>query len=158
MQAIVHHRYGPPTEVMALEEVDDPPVGPGDVLVRTRAAAVNWADCAITTGLPYMVRLPFGVKAPREGVRGTDVAGTVERVGDAVTGLHPGQDVFGWCTGAFAQRVAAPADQLLPVPDGLTFEQAAAVPMAATVALQAFRTVSSTTPARTSRRATSATT
>lgn len=146
MKAIVHHRYGPPREVLGLEDVAVPAVGEHDVLVRVRAAAVNWADWALTLGLPYMLRLPYGLRAPRAGIRGTDVAGTVEQVGAAVSDLRPGDDVFGWCTGAFAQYAVTAADHLVTKPSTLAFGAAAGVPMAGMVALQAMRDIADVQP------------
>jgi NADPH:quinone reductase-like Zn-dependent oxidoreductase len=146
MKAVVHHRYGPPSQILHLEEVERPTVGDADVLLRVGAAAVNWADWALTNGIPYMLRLPYGLRAPRQGIRGTDVAGTVEQVGQAVSGLRPGDEVFGWCTGAFAEYVVTAADHLVTKPASLPFEQAAAVPMAGMVALQALRDIADVQP------------
>jgi NADPH:quinone reductase-like Zn-dependent oxidoreductase len=146
MKAVVHHRYGPPREVLALEDVAVPAVGEHDVLLRVHAAAVNWADWALTLGVPYMLRLPYGLRAPRDGIRGTDVAGTVEQVGSAVGGLRSGQEVFGWCTGAFAEYAVTAADHLVTKPATLAFDAAAAVPMAGMVALQAMRDIADVQP------------
>jgi NADPH:quinone reductase-like Zn-dependent oxidoreductase len=145
MQAIVQHQYGPPS-VLALGTIDKPVANDNEVLVRVHAAGANWADCAITNGLPYVLRLAYGPRRPRNPVRGTDVAGTVEAVGKHVRELRPGDQVFGWCDGAFAQYVSAPADQFVLKPDNLTFEQAAGVPMAGFVALQALRDVAKIQP------------
>lgn len=146
MKAMVHHQYGSPSRVLRLEDVDQPTIGATDVLIRVRAAAVNWADWALTMGVPYMLRLPYGLRAPRNGIRGTDVAGTVERVGAAVSDLQAGDDVFGWCTGAFAEYAVTSADHLVRKPDNVTFQQAAAVPMAGMVALQALRDIADVQP------------
>ena len=140
MRAVVHHEYGTP-DVLRLEEVAQPTPGKGEVLVRVRAVGLNWADYSILTGVPYMVRLGFGLPRPRQGIRGTDVSGAVETVGAGVSGLHPGDEVFGWCKGALAEYVAVPAKNLRAKPGNITHEQAAAVPMAGLVALQAMRDV-----------------
>jgi NADPH:quinone reductase-like Zn-dependent oxidoreductase len=92
------------------------------------------------TGLPYLVRvMGYGLRKPKNPVRGSDVAGVVEAAGKNVTQLRPGDEVFGTCRGAFAEYAPARADTLLPKPANLTFEQAAAVPVSACTALQALR-------------------
>jgi len=95
MMAIVHRRYGRP-DVLEHTEVDKPVVGDDDVLVRVHAAAVHPGDYFIMTGVPTVVRLAFGLRRPRNGVRGMDLAGRVEAVGRSVQGLEPGDAVFGW--------------------------------------------------------------
>lgn len=142
MKALVQHEYGPPA-AMRLEERVRPVPGDDEVLVRVRAAGVNWADYSITTGIPFMVRLGFGLTRPRNSaaVRGTDVSGEVVEIGPAVTSTRVGDDVFGWCRGAFAEFASVPATDLVPKPENITHEQAAAVPMAGIVALQALRDV-----------------
>lgn len=140
MKAMIHREYGPP-EVLRLGEVARPEPRTGEVLIRMRAAAVNWADYSILTGIPYMVRLGFGLRRPRNGIRGTDVSGVVEALGADVTHLQVGDEVFGWCRGAFAEYVAVPEANLVTKPPAATHEQAAAVPMAGMVALQALRDV-----------------
>ncbi len=145
MKAIVHTDYGSP-ELLHLQEVERPQPAEDEALVRVRAAGVNWADYSITTGMPYMVRLGFGVPRPRQGIRGTDVAGVVQAVGTRVSGLRAGDEVFGWCKGSFAEYVAAPQANLVIRPARITFEQAAAVPMAGMVALQALRDVGDVQP------------
>lgn len=140
MKAVVHHEYGSP-DVLGLEEVTQPTPGDSEVLVRVRAVGVNWADYSILTGVPYMVRLGFGLRHPRDGIRGTDVSGVVERVGSEVVEFQPGDEVFGWGKGAFAEFVAIPEDHLVSKPPGIIHEQAAAVPMAGMVALQALRDI-----------------
>jgi NADPH:quinone reductase-like Zn-dependent oxidoreductase len=89
--------------------------------------------------VPFMVRLGFGLRHPKEGIRGTDISGEAEAVGSAVQGLAPGDEVFGWCTGGLAEYVAVPGSNLVRKPSGISFEGAAAVPMAGMVALQALR-------------------
>jgi NADPH:quinone reductase-like Zn-dependent oxidoreductase len=143
MKAVVQRAYGPPAEVLELQDVDEPKLSGEDVLVGVRAAGVNWADHSITVGLPYMVRLGFGLRrpAPNKRVRGTDVAGVVEDVGAEVGGLKVGDEVFGWCKGALAERTNVPAANLVLKPARITYEQAAAVPMTGMVALQALRDI-----------------
>lgn len=146
MKAAVQHEYGPPEEVVTLEDVAVPTIEDEEVLVRVRAAGTNWADWSMTRGMPYVMRLGYGLRVPRQGVRGTDVAGTVERTGREVSRFRQGDEVFGWCIGAFAEYVSVPQDQLVPKPDGITFEQAAGVPLAGCVALQAVRDVAGIQP------------
>jgi NADPH:quinone reductase-like Zn-dependent oxidoreductase len=140
MKAIVQQRYGEPSEVLHVMEVAVPS---DDVVVSVRAAGVNWADYSITTGVPYMVRLGFGLRRPRPAkrVRGTDVAGVVEKLAPGVQGLAVGEEVFGWCNGAFAEYASASVGNLVRKPAGIGFDQAATVPMAGMVALQALRDV-----------------
>jgi NADPH:quinone reductase-like Zn-dependent oxidoreductase len=141
MKAIVQDRYGSP-DVLELKDIDKPDIGDDEVLIRVRAAGVNPGDWAIMSGLPYIARPVYGLRKPKNAVRGTDVAGTVEAVGNSVTRLQPGDEVFGWCSGlggAFAEYAAASEDRLALKPANLSFEEAAAVPMAGLVALQALR-------------------
>jgi len=138
MQAMVQDTYGS-AEVMQLRNIDKPAFGADEVLVRVRAAGVNPADWAIMSGLPYIARPVYGLRKPKVSVRGTDVAGTVEAVGTAVTRFKVGDEVFGWSDGSYAEYAAAPEAKLALKPANLTFEQAAAVPMAGLVALQAVR-------------------
>ncbi len=142
MKAMVHEVYGSP-DVLALQELERPVPADDEVLIRVRAAGVNWADFSILTGIPYLVRLGFGLRRPKAGkrVRGTDVAGEVEEVGANVTGFQPGDEVYGWCRGSFAEYVCAPEANLVLKPAGITSEQAAAIPMAGMVAIQALRDV-----------------
>ncbi len=137
MKAIVQDRYGKPEAVLGLQEIAKPAVKDGEVLVRVHAASVHVGDWLVVTGVPYIARPAYG--KPRGRVPGTDIAGTVEAVGNGVTGLRPGDEVFGWCTGAFAEYASAPADHLVPKPANLTFEQAAAVGVSASTALQLLR-------------------
>ena len=141
MKAIVQDRYGS-SEVLGLRDIGKPEIGEGDVLVRVRAASVNPADWAIMGGLPYVARPVYGLRKPKNRVRGTDLAGEVEAVGASVTRFRPGDEVFGSSKqlgGAYAEYAAASEDALATKPANLTFEQAAAVPMAGYVALQALR-------------------
>jgi NADPH:quinone reductase-like Zn-dependent oxidoreductase len=140
MKAIVQDRYGS-SEVLELREVGKPAVGDHEVLIRVRAAGVNPGDWAIMSGLPYIARPAplYGFRKPKNPVRGTDVAGEVEAIGPNVTRFRPGDEIFGWSKGSFAEFAVAVEDSLALKPANLTFEQAAAVPMAGTVALQALR-------------------
>jgi NADPH:quinone reductase-like Zn-dependent oxidoreductase len=138
MKAITHHRYGGP-EILQVEDVETPTIGPNEVLVRVRAASVHLGDSILMSGSPFVMRFATGLRTPKNAVPGTDVAGTVEAVGAGVQRLRPGDDVFGWCTGAFAEYAAASEDQLIHKPANLTFEQAAAVGVSASTALQLLR-------------------
>ena len=137
MKAIVQDRYGKPEAVLGLQEIARPAVKDGEVLVRVHAASIHVGDWLVVTGVPYIARPAYG--KPKGRVPGTDVAGTVEAVGNGVTGLRPGDEVFGWCTGAFAEYASAPADHFVPKPANLTFQQAAAVGVSASTALQLLR-------------------
>jgi NADPH:quinone reductase-like Zn-dependent oxidoreductase len=149
MKAIVQSGYGAPERVLKLEEVDRPWIGDDDVLIRVRATSVNTPDWITVAGVPYMIRLRFGLWRPPSAVRGTDVAGVVEAVGKNVTDLQPGDEVFGssWANtlpkraGSFAELTVAPASQLIKKPVGLTFEEAAASVMSGLTALIAIRDV-----------------
>jgi NADPH:quinone reductase-like Zn-dependent oxidoreductase len=138
MQAIVQDRYGS-AEVLEAQDIERPVIGDDEVLVRVRAASVHIGDWILMTGTPYVMRLGTGLSKPKNPVPGTDIAGTVESVGTRVQSLKPGDEVFGWCTGAFAEYARAPEDQLVTKPANLTFEQAAAVGVSASTALQVLR-------------------
>src|SRR5712691_1707336 len=139
MKAIVQDRYGSP-DVLELREIDTPVVGDDEVLVRVHAAGVDQGVWHLMAGLPYLVRIAgFGLRAPKNPVRGSDVAGRVEAVGENVTRFQPGDEVFGTCGGSFAEYACARADRLAPKPANLSFEQAAAVPISGYAALQAVR-------------------
>jgi NADPH:quinone reductase-like Zn-dependent oxidoreductase len=138
MQAIVQDNYGS-GEALELREIERPEVGEHEVLVRVRAAGVNPADWAVMSGLPYIARPVYGLRRPKVGVRGTDVAGHVAAIGSGVTRFKPGDEVFGASTGAYAEYATASEEELALKPANLTFEQAATVPMAGLVALQAIR-------------------
>lgn len=138
MKAIVQHRYGPPDE-LRVEEVEKPVAGDGEVLLRVRAAGVNPLDWHFVRGMPRLIRLSMGMTAPKTTRRGVDVAGEIEAVGRGVKELQPGDDVFGWCDGAFAEYAVAPADHFVVKPSATSFEEAAGVPVAAVTALQALR-------------------
>lgn len=138
MKAITYHRYGSP-DVLEFQEVDEPVAKDDEVLVRVRAVSVNPRDWHFMRGLPYVVR-PFGLRRPKDGVLGSDVAGQVEAVGRNVTRFRPGDEVFAdVLTGGFAEYTGVSEDFLGLKPANLTFEQAAAVPLAALTALQGLR-------------------
>ncbi len=138
MQAIVQERYGSP-DVLVPRDIERPDIGDGEVLVRVRAASIHVGDVIVMRGSPYLMRLATGLRKPTHQVPGTDIAGIVEAVGKEVTGLRPGDPVFGWCMGAFAEYASASEDHLVLKPTNLTFDQAAAVGVSATTALQLLR-------------------
>jgi NADPH:quinone reductase-like Zn-dependent oxidoreductase len=138
MKAIVSSKYGPP-EVLRLQEVDMPVMSADGVLVRVLAASVNPLDWLSMRGEPLLMRPMTGFPRPKRTVPGVDVAGVVERVGANVTGMQPGDEVFGWCWGTFAEYVCGGEKDLVPKPEGLSFTEAAAVPLAGQTALQALR-------------------
>lgn len=139
VRAIIQERYGPPEEVLQTRDIDTPAIGGREVLVRVRAAPVNGTDWHLLRGLPYVARPAIGWRIPKNRVPGLELAGTIERVGEEVSSLRPGQEVFGWCEGSFAEYAAVPEDQLVPTPANLSLEEAAAVPISAFTALQAVR-------------------
>jgi NADPH:quinone reductase-like Zn-dependent oxidoreductase len=143
VKAIVQSMYGPPPEVLALQDVAGPVVGESDVLVRVHAASVNPADWHVIRGDPYLARLSFGLRGPKDPVPGCDLAGRVEAVGSAVTAFGPGDEVFGSPFmrgfGAFAETAAVPHQILAMKPANLSFEHAAALPVGALTALQGLR-------------------
>ncbi len=138
MKAIVYHDYGSP-DVLKCEEIEKPTAGDNEVLIQVRAASVNPLDWHLMRGKPYIARLLFGLRKPRLTRPGVDVAGQVEAVGRNVTQFKPGDEVFGGCRGAFAEYVCARENKLALKPANVTFEQAAAVPVAALTALQGLR-------------------
>jgi len=142
MKAMVSMKYGPP-DVLELTEVEKPAPKDDEVLLKVRAASVNPADWHLLRGKPYIARLQLGLRKPKTRVLGCDVAGQVEAVGKKVKMLLPGDEVFGspfmHGFGAFAESVCVSEDLLAPKPATLSFEQAAAVPLAASTALQGLR-------------------
>lgn len=138
MQAIVHETYGGP-EVLELRAIDTPTPDDDRVLVRVHAASVNAYDWHMLTGLPYIGRLGEGLRRPKTQTPGVDVAGTVEAVGRNVTQFQPGDEVFGAANGSFAEYACARQENIVTKPKDITFELAAAIPMAGTTALQALR-------------------
>jgi len=150
MTAVVQRRYGPPEEVLACARVATPVPRAGDVLVRVHAASVHPGDVFVVTGVPYVLRLAFGLRRPGNGVPGRDLAGRVEAVGAGVTTLRPGDAVFGWtATGSLAEYVRAPAANFVPKPERLTMAQAATLATSGLTALQALRDVARVQPGQT---------
>jgi NADPH:quinone reductase-like Zn-dependent oxidoreductase len=148
MKAILQEGYGPPERVLRLADVEPPPIGDDDILIRMRASSVNTPDWITVTGIPYVLRLKSGLRGPKTPIRGTDVAGIVEQAGNNVTCLEPGDEVFGsvWSdsladSGAFAEIAAVSVAQVIKKPSGLTFEEAAASVMSGITALIAMRDV-----------------
>ena len=137
MRAIVHNTYGSP-DVLEYQEIEKPELTDDGVLVRVRAASINPADWYSLTGKPYLARIRFGLPKPKSNRLGIDYAGTVEAVGRDVTAFHIGDEVFGGESGALADYVCV-RDEFVSKPANLTFEEAAAVPVAAITALQGLR-------------------
>jgi NADPH:quinone reductase-like Zn-dependent oxidoreductase len=148
MKAIVHSRYGAP-DVLELKDIDQPVVDDDDVLVRVHAAAVGKGDWLTVGGLPYVARMRYGLPKPKHPVPGFDVAGRIEAAGSDVTKLQPGDEVFGWCDGSFAEYASVPQSQLALKPANLRFEQAAAGPISGFAALQALRDTGGVQPGQT---------
>jgi NADPH:quinone reductase-like Zn-dependent oxidoreductase len=139
MKAMVHRCYGGP-DVLRLEEVSKPTAADNEILVQVHAASVNPLDWHYLRGTPYIIRLDEGFGKPENPRLGVDFAGTVEAVGKSVTRFKPGDEVFGGKFGALAEYVSVREDRALALkPANVTFEQAAAVPIAAVTALQALR-------------------
>jgi NADPH:quinone reductase-like Zn-dependent oxidoreductase len=137
MKATVYHEYGSP-DVLKCEEIEKPTPADDEVLIRVRAASVNPVD-RFFRGRPYLTRIMTGLRKPKYTRLGSDVAGQVEAVGRSVTEFKPGDEVFGACRGAFAEYACASESKLALKPNNVTFEQAAAVPVAALTALQGLR-------------------
>lgn len=143
MKALVQERFGPP-ETLRLVDAERPEPAAGEVLIEVRAAALNPYDWHMLRGDPLVARLMVGgvgLRRPRSRVAGIDVAGRVVALGEGVHGVAPWDEVFGICPGSFAEYACARADLVVPKPAGLTFEQAAAFPMAAVTALRGIRDV-----------------
>jgi NADPH:quinone reductase-like Zn-dependent oxidoreductase len=139
MKAIVYHEYGSP-DVLELQDIDKPVVADEHVLVRVRAASVNPADWHFMRGEPYLMRPQSGLRKPKKNFVGHDIAGQVEAVGKDVTGFRPGDEVFADVgAGGFAEYASVSEGVLVLKPANLTFEQAAAVPLAGLTALQGLR-------------------
>lgn len=146
MRAVVQHRYGP-ASVLELADIELPVPGPGEVLVQVRAASIHPGDYFIMTGEPYLVRLAFGLRRPRHGIPGRDLAGVVAGTGKDVTDRRVGDAVFGWSTaGTLAEYACVPANQLVAIPAGLSIPDVAAVPTSGITALQAMRDIAKVQP------------
>lgn len=143
MKAIVYTEYGSP-DVLHLEDVEKPVPAADEVLIKVQAASVNAADLHFLRADPFPIRFMAGLLKPKNTILGADIAGRVEAIGSSVTQFKPGDEVFGDLSGCglggFAEYVCAREDVLVLKPASLTFEQAAAVPMAAVTALQGLRT------------------
>ncbi len=143
MKAIVYTKYGPP-DVLQLKEVEKPTLKDNEVLIKVHAASVNYPDWGLLRGKPFLVRLMSGgLLKPKYKILGSDIAGRVEAVGRNVKQFQPGDEIFGdisaYGFGAFAEYVCVHENALALKPASTTFEEAAAVPMAAVVALQGLR-------------------
>ncbi len=138
MKAIIYRQYGSP-DVLKCEETEKPVPGESQVLIKVRAAALNPLDWHFMRGTPYPLRMMTGLRKPKNGRLGVDVAGQVEAVGRNVTRFKAGDEVFGSCRGAVAEYAVASESGLVGKPDNVTFEQAAAVAVAAITALQGLR-------------------
>ena len=143
MKAIVHTRYGPPEDALKLREVEKPTPKDDEVLVRVYASSVNAGDLFLVRGKPFVVRLSNGLLRPKYTIPGGDIAGQVEAVGRNVKQFQPGDEIFGdigHCGfGAYAEYVSVPENALALKPVNMTYEEAAAVPQYALVALQGLR-------------------
>jgi NADPH:quinone reductase-like Zn-dependent oxidoreductase len=142
MKAIVYTKYGPP-DVLELREIERPTPKDEEVLIRVYASSVNYGDWGLLRGEPFFLRMAGGLLKPKIMILGGDVAGRVEAVGRNVKQFQPGDEVFGdlsWCgRGGFAEYVSVPDNALALKPANISFQEAAAVPMAAVVALQGLR-------------------
>lgn len=145
MNAIVQDEYGT-SDVLHLGEIKRPEIGPDEVLVRVRAAGLDRGTWHLMTGLPYVIRLGFGLRAPKNPVAGLDLAGTVVAVGKEVSRFAEGDEVFGIGRGSFAEYAAAKESKLAIKPADLPFDQAAAVPVSGLTAIQAVRDVARVEP------------
>jgi NADPH:quinone reductase-like Zn-dependent oxidoreductase len=142
VKAVVRDHYGPPA-VLRVEEIDEPVAGQGEALVRVHASSLNTADLHSVSGTPRLARIGTGLTAPNARVIGLDLAGTVEEVGEGVSSLEPGDEVWADLSlvgsGALAEYVCAPVEVFSPKPAGVGFEEAATMPHSAILALQGLR-------------------
>ena len=142
MKAVVYTKYGSP-DVLQLKEVEKPTPKDNEVLIRIHAASANAADWRLLRGDPFLLRLGYGLLKPNNTILGADIAGRVSAVGNNVTQFQPGDEVFGDISGCglggFAEYVSVPEHAVISKPASMTFEEAAAVPMAAVTALQGLR-------------------
>jgi NADPH:quinone reductase-like Zn-dependent oxidoreductase len=139
MKAIVQGRFGEPIDVLELQDIEQPAVAADEVLVRVHAASIHIGDVHVIRGVPTLMRPVFKRARADNRVPGTDIAGTVEAIGSNVTGLRRGDEVFGWCKGAFAEFVAVPASDLALKPGNMSMGQSSALGVSAFTALQALR-------------------
>jgi NADPH:quinone reductase-like Zn-dependent oxidoreductase len=138
MKAAIYTRYGPP-DVVQIEDVEKPVPKDNEVLIKVRAASVNALDWHRMRGAPFLARLGEGLRKPKDPRLGADIAGRVEAVGNNVTQFQPGDEVFGAWTGSFAEYASVPENRVALKPTNSSFEEAAAVPVAAITALQGLR-------------------
>src|SRR5262249_2320762 len=137
MKTITQASYGPePEDVLRLRDADRPAIGDGEVLVRVQATSVDRGTWHAMAGLPYPARLVLGLRRPKDRNPGRNLAGTVDAVGASVTDFKPGDQVFGIGTASFAEYASARPGKLAPMPENLSFTQAAAVPVSGLTALQ----------------------
>ena len=148
MRAIVQDSYGS-ADVLREARIRRPDIADNEVLIRVHAAGLDRGTWHLMTGKPYLLRLAFGFRGPRNPVPGRDVAGIVEAVGSTVTRFSVGDEVYGIAPGSFAEYAAAREDKLARKPVNLTFEQAAVVPVSAATALQAVCDVGRVEPGQT---------
>lgn len=140
MKAVIQDRYGS-SEVLRVDDVAVPEPGDHDVLIKVHAAGLDRGTEHLMTGKPYAMRMATGLRRPKNPISGRDVAGTVVKVGSAVTRFAAGDQVYGVAPGSFAEYAVGPEDKLAHKPENLTFSQAAVVPISAGTALQALRDV-----------------
>ena len=145
MKAFILEKYGPP-EVLQMAEVEKPAPAADEALVKVLAVSVNPADWHSMRGKPQFSRATLGLRRPKHQLLGVDIAGKVEAVGPEVSRFQPGDAVFGWCDGSFAEYVLAPEIHLAAMPANVSFEQAAVVPISGFAALQALRDVGRVQP------------
>jgi NADPH:quinone reductase-like Zn-dependent oxidoreductase len=142
MKAIVQDAYGMPQDVLTLQEIEKPSIGEDEVLVQVRAAGVHIGDWLVGSGLPYMIRMGYGLTKPKNRVPGMEFSGQIEAVGKNVTQFQLGDDVFGFSNaGAFAEYVTVSQDAVAMKPTNASFEEAAALPISGFTAIQALRDV-----------------
>lgn len=139
MRAIVQTGFGPAPEVLEVREIEAPTPGPGEVLVRVKAAGIARGNWLITRGLPWIARPMFGFRTPKQPISGLQFSGVIEALGPEVDRFQVGDAVFGSHPGAFAERIAAPVTALARKPETVSFEAAAATPISGTTGLQAVR-------------------
>jgi NADPH:quinone reductase-like Zn-dependent oxidoreductase len=150
MKAFMSDKYGPPPETLRMAEVEKPAPASGEVLVKVLAVSVNPADWRSMRAKPFFSRATLGLLRPKHRIIGGDIAGRVEAVGSGVTRFKPGDEVFGNLldhgSGGFAEYVSVPVEVMAVKPANLSFEEAAAVPMAGITALQVFATTEKSGP------------
>jgi NADPH:quinone reductase-like Zn-dependent oxidoreductase len=139
MKAAVYRRYGPPEEVVRIEEAEPPIPGEGEVRIAVRAVSINPMDVHLMKGRPAIARLAFGLIRPKLTRPGVDLAGVVDAIGPGVTRFRPGDAVFGSCRGALAELACAKESRLAMKPARISFAEAAAIPVAGCTALQGLR-------------------